>query len=250
MKQPYLSVIISAFNEADNINRGVLDELAGYLKKQDFTWELVIVNDGSSDNTEKLLQSFAKKHPQVQVISNPHQGKALGVISGALAATGELIIFTDMDQATPMTELPKLLKPLIEGCDIVIGSRKDREGAPVFRQVLAYGMIVLRTVILCLPFKDTQCGFKLFKAMAAKEIFTLMKKFRPSVSIEGPAVDPGFDVELLYLARKLDYKVAEVPVEWHYQESRRVRFVYDAISGVTGLLLVRWRSLTGAYTVK
>lgn len=247
---PYLSVVISAYNEAQNLNRGVLDEVLGYLNRQKYTWELILVNDGSSDETLDLVEAFAKKEKQVRVLDKVHQGKALGVISGALAAAGELIIFTDMDQATPMTELPKLLRQLAEGYDIAIGSRLGREGAPVFRQILAYGMVILRTVILRLPFKDTQCGFKLFKTQTARKIFTLMKKFRPSVTIEGPAVDPGFDVELLYLARKLGYKVAEVTVGWHYQESRRVRFMYDAVSGVTGLLIVRWRSLIGAYELK
>ncbi len=247
---PYLSVIISAYNESQNLDRGVLNEVFKYLHGQKYTWEIILVNDGSSDETIELLKRFAKKDSRIQVIDNPHQGKALGIITGALAATGKVVLFTDMDQATPMTETDKLLIQHKAGCDIVIGSRAGRKGAPLFRQILAFGQVILRTLILRLPFRDTQCGFKLLTAAAAKKIFTLMKSLRPSRTIDGPAVDPGFDVELLYLGRKLGYKICEVPVTWHYQESRRVRFVYDAIAGLHGLILVRWRALTGVYALK
>ncbi len=247
---PNLSVVISAYNEAQNLNRGVLDEVLGYLNRQKYSWELILVNDGSNDDTLNLLTAFAKQEKRVRVLDKAHQGKALGVITGALAAAGKVILFTDMDQATPLSESVKLLAQLNAGCDIVIGSRTGRKGAPLFRQILAFGQVALRTIVLHLPFKDTQCGFKLLTAAAVKKIFTLMHNLRPTNTIEGPAVDPGFDVELLYLGRKFGYKICEQQVAWHYKESRRVRFVYDAISGVQGLLLVRWRSLTGAYTVK
>lgn len=247
MKKTYLSVVISAWNELDNLSRGTLDELYSYLTKQNYSWELIVVNDGSSDDTLKFLNRFSLSKPAVRVIDNPHQGKAAGIISGALAAKGEVILFTDMDQATPITEADQVLTKLSEGFDIVIGSRANRKGAPVFRYILAYGMVVLRALILRLPFKDTQCGFKAFSKSAGDKIFNIMLRIHPPQTVIGPSVDPGFDVEMLYLGRKLGYKIAEVPVSWHYQESRRVRFVNDAISGITGLLLVRFRSLTNAY---
>lgn len=244
--KPYLSVIITAYNESDNLMRGSLTLVADYLSRQKFTSEIILVNDGSSDDTLKLLFDFAKRHKYARVIDNPHMGKAAGIISGALVATGEIILFTDMDQATPIAEFDKLM-PYLKTHQIVIGSRSGRKGAPLFRQTLAYGMILLRTLILRLPFKDTQCGFKAFSREPAKKIFTIMHKLNPPEVVVGPAVNPGFDVELLYLGRKLGYKIAEVPVSWRYQESRRVSFVKDAISGFHGLLLVRWRSLTNAY---
>jgi dolichyl-phosphate beta-glucosyltransferase len=247
MSALHLSVVIPAYNEEANIRRGTLDSVLDYLKKQSFSWEMVLVNDGSSDATAQLLKNFAKSKKNVQVLDNPHQGKAATVIAGARAAQGEIILFTDMDQATPMSEADKLLPRFNEGYQIVIGSRADRKGAPMFRQILALGMVTLRTVILRLPYKDTQCGFKAFSKDAGHKIFSVMHRLNPPVEIEGPAVNPGFDVELLYLGRKLGFKIAEVPVTWHYQESRRVRFVNDAISGVTGLLLVRWRSLLNTY---
>lgn len=245
--KPYLSVIIAAYNEEDNLRRGSLTLVVEYLKSQKFAWEVIVVNDGSSDDTQSLLNQFAKNNPGVQIVDNPHMGKAASVITGALKGSGEVILFTDMDQATPMSELDKFLPKFKEKYDIVIGSRADRQGAPMFRQILARGQVIMRALILRLPFKDTQCGFKAFSHTAAQKIFTIMHELNPPKVITGPAVNPGFDVELLYLGRKLGFNIAEIPVAWRYQESRRVSFVKDTISGLTGLLLVRWRSLTHTY---
>lgn len=247
MKKVYLSVVASAYNEEENISKGCLEQMWSHLKKQDYSWELVIVNDGSTDNTLDLLHRFADGKKEIRIIDHSHQGKASGILTVGLAAVGEVVLFVDIDQATPISESVKLLKELNSGYDIVIGSRTGRKGAPLFRQILAYGNILLRTLILRLPFRDTQCGFKALKAEPAKKIFTLMRKLRPIITIEGPAVDPGFDVELLYLGRKFGYKIGEVTVVWHHQETRRVRFFYDMISGIKGLLLVRFRSFTNAY---
>lgn len=245
--KPYLSVIIPAFNEEDNLNRGCLTLVYDYLKGQSYSWEVILVNDGSSDSTVTHLHEFASHHKFVKVIDNPHLGKAATVISGALAADGEIILFTDMDQATPINELDKFLPIFKNGYHIVIGSRPGRPGAPVFRQILAYGNVVLRGLILGLPYKDTQCGFKAFTQASAKKIFMVMNKIHPSIQITGPAVDPGFDVEMLYLGRKFGFKIAEVPVSWRYQESRRVSFLRDAKAGLLGLLLVRYRSWAHIY---
>lgn len=241
--KPYLSVIIPAYNESENLNRGTFKDVLDYLEKQKYTWEVIVVNDGSSDNTLKLLNKFSN----IKVIDNSHQGKASTVLTGGLAAKGEIVLFTDMDQATPISEFDKLLEKIKLGYDIVIGSRSGRKGAPLFRHILAYGNVMLRTIILRLPFRDTQCGFKVLTAPVAKRIFSLMRKLRPVVTIAGPAVDPGFDVELLYLGRKWGYKICEVPVVWHHQETRRVRFFYDMVSGILGLLTVRWRSINNTY---
>ncbi len=243
----YLSVIIPAFNEEDNFKRGSLSLVVDYLKEQHYSWEIILVNDGSTDGTLELLQKFVAKNKNVKLINNPHMGKAATVISGALAAEGEVVLFSDMDQATPIGELEKLLPQFEKGFDLVIGSRANREGAPMFRQILAYSNVFLRALILGLPFKDTQCGFKAFSSSAAKKIFTIMHKLNPPQVITGPAVNPGFDVELLYIGRKLGYKISEIPVSWRYQESRRVSFAKDALAGLHGLLIVRYRSLTSKY---
>lgn len=242
----YLSVIIPAYNEEDNLRRGSLEIVLDYLKKQKFSWEVIIVNDGSTDDTVNLLKKYS-----VKVINNPHQGKAATVITGALAATGDIILFSDMDQATPISEFDKFLPLFKSGYNIIIiSSRSGRKGAPLFRLVLAYCNVILRNLILGLPYKDTQCGFKAFSREAAQRIFKIMLSLRPTKTISGPSVDPGFDVELLYLGRELGFKIVEVPVIWHYQETRRVSFVRDATAGVTGLLLVRWRALTNTYALR
>jgi len=244
---PLLSVIIPAFNEADNFYRGTLANAVDYLGAQSYSWELILVNDGSKDNTSALLHNFAKGRPHVRVIDNPHQGKAATVITGALSARGKYVLFSDMDQATPISEVAKIMEKLESGFDIVIGSRPGRKGAPLHRMILAYGMIVMRSIVLRLPYRDTQCGFKAFTKTAAEKIFSIMNSVHHPRTIIGAAVNPGFDVELLYLGRKLGYRIAEVPVLWTHQKTARVGFVKDAIAGVIELLLVRWRSLTNVY---
>lgn len=246
---PYLSVVVTSYNEEDNLRRGSLRLMWDYLSDQTYDWELILVNDGSTDNTLQLLHTFAANKKNIRVIDNVHMGKAAGIISGALAGSGKIILFTDMDQATPITEFDKFLPKFDDDFDIVIGSRSGRPNAPLFRQILAYGNIFLRTLIVNIPVKDSQCGFKAFANGSAKRIFTIMNEIHPPVPITGPAVDPGFDVEMLYLGRKLGYKIAEVPVSWRHQESRRVSFVKDAIAGLKGLLIVRYRALTHAYKI-
>ncbi len=238
-----ISIVISAYNEEDNLSRGSLKLVLDYLRDQNYSWEVLVINDGSTDDTVKLLEAYT----DITLINNKHMGKAAGVITGALAAKGDIILFTDMDQATPISELDKFFPKFKNGYQIVIGSRPGRPGAPLFRQILATGMVVLRTLILRLPFHDTQCGFKAFSKEAAQKIFKEMLRLNPPQEITGPAVNPGFDVELLYLGRKFGFKIAEVSVSWRYQESRRVSFVKDAFAGIWGLILVRYRSLINAY---
>jgi dolichyl-phosphate beta-glucosyltransferase len=248
--QTFLSIVIPAYNEEDNFQRGTLSAVVDYLSTQKYSWELILVNDGSSDNTSKLMHNFSKGRPSVKVIDNVHKGKAASIIAGATASRGKYIVFTDMDQATPISEISKLLDAFTLGFDIVIGSRSNRQGAPLYRKVLAYGMVVVRTIILRLPYRDTQCGFKGFTSASASELFGLISKVHPFHEVNGAAVNPGFDVELLYLGRKLGYKICEVPVIWHHQNTRRVRFIKDAVAGISELLLVRWRSITNLYGLK
>lgn len=245
--KPLLSVIIPAYNEAANFSRGTLDEVVNFLSRASFSWELIIVNDGSTDSTKQQLASFSQSHSGVLVLNRPHQGKAATIMAGASEAKGDYLLFSDMDQATPISEFSKLLPHLQAGSDVVIGSRANRQGAPLYRQFLAYGMVIFRTVLLRLPYKDTQCGFKAFTASSAKRIFSFLRPLYASHRLSGAAVNPGFDVELLYLARKMNLKITQVPVRWVHQKSERVRFLKDAIAGIRELLLVRYRSLTNAY---
>jgi dolichyl-phosphate beta-glucosyltransferase len=249
MKSIYLSVVIPAYNEEKNLQSGVLDQVYEYLQKQNYTWEILIVDDGSQDKTAELAKEYAKNHKGFVVYEEPHRGKAGTVIAGMLHAKGEIVLFTDMDQATPIHEIEKFLPKFENGKDIVIGSRSGREGAPLIRKLMAFGFSVLRTIILRLPYKDTQCGFKAFTNIAAQKIFKRMKIFSDKKRVQGAAVNAGFDLEVLYIARKLGLKVAEVPVEWHHQGTVRVNPIKDSIAGLRDMLQVRINALQGKYRV-
>jgi len=251
-----LSVVIPAYNEEGSIKKGSLEEVWNFLEKQRYDWEVIVVDDASTDNTLFLSQEFAKTHKGIKVLSEPHRGKGGSVIAGMLKATGDIVLFSDMDQATPIDEIEKFLPKFNEGCDIVIGLRSGREGAPIIRKLMAYGFSVVRTIILRLPYKDTQCGFKAFKKEASEKIFSKMKIFTPIKSglsersrAKGAAVSAGFDLEALYLARKLGFRVAEVPVRWFHKETERINPIKDSFEGLRDLLKVRINALEGKYKV-
>jgi len=247
-----LSVVIPAFNEEGSLRRGALDAVYKYLRSMDYKWEVLIVDDGSTDRTAKICEDFCKNHSGFRLMREPHRGKGGTVIAGMLAGKGDYLLFADMDQATPIGEVEKLIQKLDEGYDIAIGSRSGREGAPLIRKAMAYGFSVLRLLVLRLPFKDTQCGFKLFRKEAAYKIFGKLKIFTQTPGTNGgksPSVSAGFDLEVLYLARKLGYKVAEVPVTWHHQEGTKVNPVRDSLEGFRDLLMVRINAIRGKYKV-
>lgn len=250
--KPYLSVVIPAYNELENLRRGVLDSVKDYLTNQKYTFEVILVDDGSLDTTLASLSDYAKNHKNFRVLKRPHGGKAQAVISGMLAARGEVVLFTDMDQATPIDQLDKLLPKFRQGFDIVIGSRSGRKGAPIERKIMAYGFMFLRALILRLPYKDTQCGFKAFRSESAQMIFPKMQIFKKGQGSTGSAVKAGFDLEVLYIARKLKLKVAEVKVDWHDRGDRGesgVSPLKDSWEGFRDLIKVRINALMGKYKV-
>ncbi|MEK7061155.1 MAG: dolichyl-phosphate beta-glucosyltransferase [Patescibacteria group bacterium] len=244
-----LSVVIPAYNEEKTIKNSSLDDVWSYLSKQKYNWEVVVVDDASTDKTLALSTEFAKNHKGIRVLAESHRGKGGSVIAGMLKASGDIILFADMDQATPINQIEKLLPEFNEGFDIAIGSRSGRKGAPIIRKAMAYGFSVIRTLVLRLPFKDTQCGFKAFKKDAAKNIFNKMMVVKEKTLKGGASVSAGFDLEVLYIARKLGYKVAEVPVEWHHKETERINPIKDSYEGLRDLLKVRINALQGKYKV-
>ena len=244
-----LSVVIPAYNEEKTIKNSSLDDVWSYLSKQKYNWEVVVVDDASTDKTLALSTEFAKNHKGIRVLAESHRGKGGSVIAGMLKDSGDIILFADMDQATPINQIEKLLPEFNEGFDIAIGSRSGRKGAPIIRKAMAYGFSVIRTLVLRLPFKDTQCGFKAFKKDAAKNIFNKMMVVKEKTLKGGASVSAGFDLEVLYIARKLGYKVAEVPVEWHHKETERINPIKDSYEGLRDLLKVRINALQGKYKV-
>jgi glycosyltransferase involved in cell wall biosynthesis len=249
MQKISLSVVIPSYNEMANLQKGTLDKVEHYLEKQKIDYEVIVVDDGSDDGSLEFVRDFVKENRRFRLLENSHMGKAGAVTAGVLSAKKEYILFTDMDQAAPIEELEKLL-PFIDKYDIVIGSRSGtRQGAPFTRKVMAQGMITLRSLLVGLPdIQDTQCGFKLFKREAARDIFERVKKIHHGFhSIKGSSVTAGFDIELLYIGTKLGYKIKEVPIRWLYVETRRVSPIKDSIEGLADLVRIRKNILKKVY---
>lgn len=250
MSRPYLSVVIPSYEEMTNLRKGVLEKVEKFLEKKKYSYEVVIVDDGSQDGSIEFVEKFTKENPKFRLIRNQHTGKAGAVTKGILEANGEYILFTDMDQATPIEEVDKVMPFFDKGYDIVIGSRSStRKGSPLSRLVVSWGSIILRKMLVGMPeIADTQCGFKAFSSDAAKKLFTEINKLHHGFhAISGSAVTSGFDVEFLYIAKKMGYKIKEVPVEWLYVETRRVSPVKDSIHGVLDLIRIRRNALLGKY---
>lgn len=250
MKKIALSVVIPCYDEMANLQKGVLNKVAHFLDKKKITYEVIVVDDGSKDGSVEFIKQFTKEHPQFQLLKGDHYGKAGAVTRGMLEAQGDLVLFTDMDQAVPIEEIDKFFPYFEDGCDVVIGSRGIvRKGAPWTRLVMSRSMIILRKLIVGLPhINDTQCGFKMFTRNAAQELFTKLTKLHKGFHvIGGSSVTAGFDVELLYLAEKCDYSIKEVPVKWLYVETRRVSPIFDSIEGLRGLFRIRRKAMLGVY---
>lgn len=245
-----ISIIIPSYNEENNIRTGALSGMVDYLNQQKYTWEIIVVDDGSTDKTAELAEKFAQNHKNIIVLREPHRGKGGTVIAGMLKANGDIVLFDDMDQATPIDQLEMILPKFKENFDIVIGSRAGREGAPLIRKTMAYGFSILRNLVLQLPYKDTQCGFKAFTKKASTEIFKRLQIFNQQQAQSGASVSAGFDLEILYVARKLKLKVAEVPVVWHHKEGTKVNPIKDSWEGLRDLIKVRINAIQGKYNLK
>lgn len=243
-----LSIVIPAYNEEAAIRDGKLAQVTQWLKQQPFESELIVVDDQSQDATAALAEAQADR-----VVRIRHAGKAAAVIAGIRAAKGDWVLFSDMDQATPISEAPKLLAALEEGCDIAAGSRGVvRKGAPAGRYLLSWGQVVLKTALLGLRITDTQCGFKAFTRSAALKIIDRLVVYAPDRlgTVNGPSVTSGFDVEFLLVAQRMGYGTREVPVQWSYQRTRRVNLVKDARRGITDLFRIVMARFTGRYPRK
>lgn len=214
MQEPFLSVVVPCYNESENLRRGVLEELHAYLSRQDYTYEVVISDDGSTDDSRELVRAFLRDHPHFRLLENPHGGKPWAVWHGIQAAQGEIVLFTDMDQSTPIDQLALLLPLFAQGYDVVIGSRgMARENYPLYRRVGSSIFRSFRRLFLLRRISDTQCGFKALRRSVALEIFPQLEAIQKPVRVTGWKVT-AFDVELLYLVERAGYRLGEVPVAW------------------------------------
>lgn len=251
MSAPFLSVVVPSYREARNFSRGVLDEIVEYLKKQSYTWEVVLTDDGSTDDTPQLLEEFAKKQSGVRVQHNPHRGKGPTVAAGMLAAQGKYRLFTDFDQSTPLSEFEKFLPFIEDGYDVIIGSRAlqgaKREREPLHRHMMGLVFNLLVQLVAVPGIYDTQCGFKLFSAKAAEDLFPRLQVYQSKERQD--AFTGAFDVELLLLARRHKYQIAEVPVAWHHNATERVSPLKDSARMFFDILKIRLADLQNRYKV-
>ncbi len=238
---PTYSIVIPAYNESARLGAS-LESVLAYVHAQRWDAEVIVVNDGSRDNTAEIVRRYAERDPILRLLENPgNRGKGYSVRNGMLHAQGRLILFSDADLSSPIEEAPKLLNAIEAGADIAIGSRWLRsetqtQRQPLHRQLFGRVFNLLLRLSLGLQFADTQCGFKAFKRAAAQAIFPLQKIERW-----------GFDPEILFLARKLGFKVQEIPVAWGHSGGTRINPVIDGARMFQEMLRVRWYSLTGEY---
>jgi dolichyl-phosphate beta-glucosyltransferase len=240
LAQPFLSVVVPAYNEEPRIQR-TLDRVTEYLSTRQYLWEVVVSDDGSTDNTSALVELASSENPNIRLLTLPHRGKGWAVKNAMLAATGDYRLICDADLSVPIEQVERLLPPRLEGVDIALGSREQpgsrRIGEPTLRHVM--GRVYNRLVrSLTAPgLKDTQCGFKCFRGDIVSQLFQLQ-------TMDGFA----FDAELLFLAHRRGLTVKEVGIDWYYGEGSKVRPVRDSLSMTGDLLKIRWAYLMGRYS--
>jgi dolichyl-phosphate beta-glucosyltransferase len=241
LPSPNYSIVLPAYNESERIAE-TIEKIFTFAAQRGWQTEIIVVDDGSSDDTAEVVQRCAATRPGVRLLRNPgNRGKGYSVRHGMLQAQGEILLFSDADLSSPIAEAEKLFAALAGGADIAIGSRwlkteLQLRRQPLYRQF--YGRIfnLALRLILGLQFKDTQCGFKAFSRHAAHALFPLQKIERW-----------GFDPELLYLAKRQHLRVEEVPVAWAHRQGTRINPLRDGMRMFVEMLQIRWNGLRGQY---
>ena len=241
---PTYSIVIPAYNESERIAL-TLERILAHVRERDWSAEILVVNDGSSDDTADIVRRFAEQHGNLNLLENPgNRGKGYSVRNGMRHASGELVLFSDADLSSPIEEADKLFAALAAGADVAIGSRWLRaelqtQRQPLHRQLLGRIFNLLLRSVLGLHYRDTQCGFKAFTQRATRLIFPLQQIERW-----------GFDPEILFLAHKFRLKVQEVPVHWAHREGTRINPVRDGLRMFLETLKIRWFSISGKYDTR
>ncbi len=246
-----LSVIIPAYNEEQRLP-ATIDEACFFLNSLAIEWELLVADDGSTDGTPDIAERAARERPNVRHLRLRHGGKALAVRAGVNAAEGRRIIFTDADLATPINYIDEMFRLLDSECDVVIGSREgagaERQGEPFHRHWMGRMYNYVVQAVLLPGIKDTQCGFKGFRRDVAKDLFSSSALYPDGGrEVRGPLVT-GFDVELLFLARKRGYRMCEMPVVWKHVSGSKVRPGIDGLLMLKDVFQVRLNDLRGRYS--
>jgi dolichyl-phosphate beta-glucosyltransferase len=235
------SFIIPAYNESERLSAS-LPKVLDHIRRRQYDAEIIVVNDGSSDDTAEVVRRFAASNPEVRLLENPgNRGKGYSVRHGILQGYGDVLLFTDADLSSPIYEADKLFQAIAQGAEIAIGSRWLRrelqtERQPWYRQLYGRLFNLGLKMVLGLPYQDTQCGFKAFTRAAAHTVFTRQHIERW-----------GFDPELLFLADKFKLRTVEVPVEWAHDHRSRINPVRDGLNMGLEMLTVRWNHVQGRY---
>jgi glycosyltransferase involved in cell wall biosynthesis len=241
MATPQLSIVIPAYNESARIER-TLQRVMACVDRQGWDAEVLVVDDGSKDATVEIVRRWMERDRRLCLVQNAgNRGKGYSVRNGLLQASGEVVMFTDADLSAPMEEAERLMEAIAEGADVAIGSRwMDRARQtlhqPLYRRFFGRCFNWVTRTIMGLPFKDTQCGFKAFRRPAAQVIFRLQRIERW-----------GFDPEILFIARKLEYAIREVPVTWGHDERSRMSYLKDGMKMLEELAVIRLNSIAGRY---
>jgi dolichyl-phosphate beta-glucosyltransferase len=240
-KRADVSLVIPAFNEEARLGQ-TLGRILAFLRSQPDTYELIVVDDGSRDRTAELARAYAAAWDGIRVHRLPrNRGKGAAVRHGMLAAHGELVFFSDADLSVPIEALPTFLQSLENGGDVAIGSRQKRGAVievhqPLARELLGKAYSRLARGVLGTAVSDFTCGFKGFRGAVARDLFTRQR-----------LAGWSFDAEILYLARRLGYRIVEIPVRWHNDGATTVRLPTDILTSLVGLLTIRPRDYLGRY---
>ena len=239
MSNLFLSIIIPAYNEAVRI-LPTLHRVTEYLANQQYSWEVIVADDGSTDTTGDLVSTFIREVTGVTLLSLPHRGKGGAVRAGMLQAQGEYCFLCDADLSMPIEQLERFLPPQLEGFEIALGSREvfgaRRIDEPSRRHIMGRIFNWLARALAVRGIGDTQCGFKCFQREAVEVLFSRQET-------NGFA----FDIEVLFLAQKMEMRLVEVPIDWYHMSQSKVRPMRDAFAMTKDILGVRRRAFTGQY---
>ncbi len=239
MAEPFLSLVFPAHNEEGRLP-ATLEQTAEFLNSQSYTSEIIVVENGSTDRTREIAQSYAQKLPNLRLIHEERAGKGLAVRRGMLEATGAYRMFLDVDLSMPISEVSRFIPPALPDVEIAIASRETpgavRYNEPAYRHFVGRGFNLLVRLLALPGLQDSQCGFKCFRGDLAEELFRLQ-------TINGWT----FDVEVLFIARRRGYRVIEIPIAWYHNPNSKMRVLQGSIQMFTDLWAIRRNGWLGKY---
>ena len=239
MTNPLLSIVIPAYNEEQRLPE-TLKAIHTFLQKQTYPAEVLVVENGSNDRTLAIAQEYSRSMPEVHALHCEKRGKGVAVIQGMLAAKGDYRFICDVDLSMPIEEVNKFLPPLLKDGAVAIASREapgaKRYNEPEIRHIVGRIFNLMVRLIALPGLQDTQCGFKCFRADVVEKVF-------PRMTMQGWT----FDVEALVIARRMGYKIIEIPIPWYFNPKSKIKVLRDSFTMASDLITIRWNALRGVY---